>query len=57
MTEVRTGALEAIDWDKAGGLVPAVVLGGCVTVGVAAVTAWRAPKLRRLHFHELVAGR
>ncbi|TWT21597.1 bifunctional phosphoribosyl-AMP cyclohydrolase/phosphoribosyl-ATP diphosphatase HisIE [Luteimonas wenzhouensis] len=25
MTEVRTGALEAIDWDKAGGLVPAVV--------------------------------
>lgn len=51
------GAFYAGSMARLLGLVPAVVLGGCVTVGVAAVTAWRAPKLRRLHFHELVAGR
>ncbi|WP_434031111.1 MFS transporter [[Pseudomonas] boreopolis] len=35
------------------GLVPAVVLGGCVTLAVVAVTAWKAPRLRRLDLREL----
>ncbi|MFT4197173.1 MAG: MFS transporter [Pseudoxanthomonas sp.] len=35
------------------GLVPAVVLGGCVTLLVVAATAWRAPKLRRLDLKDL----
>ena len=35
------------------GLVPAVVLGGFVTMGVVAVTARKAPKLRRLHLSDL----
>jgi MFS family permease len=35
------------------GLVPAVVLGGCVTLGVVAITALRAPRLRRLDLREL----
>ena len=47
------GAFYAGSMARLLGLVPAVVLGGCVTMGVAAVTAWRAPKLRRLHFGEL----
>ncbi len=47
------GAFYAGSMARVLGLVPAVVLGGCVTMGVAAVTAWRAPKLRRLHFHQL----
>src|SRR5690606_14027593 len=47
------GAFYAGSMARLLGLVPAVVLGGCVTMGVAAVTAWRAPKLRRLHFHDL----
>ena len=47
------GAFYAGSMARLLGLVPAVVLGGCVTMGVAAVTAWRAPKLRRLHFHQL----
>ncbi|MBP6799330.1 MAG: MFS transporter, partial [Luteimonas sp.] len=47
------GAFYAGSMARLLGLVPAVVLGGCVTMGVAAVTAWRAPKLRRLHFSEL----
>jgi MFS family permease len=34
-------------------LIPAVVVGGCVTVGVVAVTAWKAPRLRRLDLREL----
>jgi len=34
-------------------LVPAVVLGGCVTLVVAGVTAWKAPKLRKLDLREL----
>jgi len=44
------GAFYAGSMARLLGLVPAVVLGGCVTMGVAAVTAWRAPELRRLHF-------
>lgn len=47
------GAFYAGSMARLLGLVPAVVLGGCVTMGVAAVTAWRAPKLRRLHFSEM----
>ena len=35
------------------GLVTAVVVGGCVTIGVAAVTAKLAPRLRRLDLREL----
>ncbi|MCD9026942.1 MFS transporter [Luteimonas sp. BDR2-5] len=35
------------------GLVPAVVFGGFVTMGVVAVTAKKAPKLRRLDLREL----
>jgi len=35
------------------GLVPAVILGGFVTLGVAAVTARLAPRLRRLDLREL----
>jgi MFS family permease len=35
------------------GLVPAVVLGGFMTLGVVGVTAWKAPKLRRLDLKEL----
>jgi MFS family permease len=35
------------------GLVPAVVLGGCVTLGVVGITGWKAPKLRRLDLRDL----
>jgi hypothetical protein len=47
------GALYAGSMARLLGLVPAVVLGGCVTMTVAALTAWRAPKLRRLDLREL----
>ncbi len=47
------GAFYAGSMARLLGLVPAVVLGGCVTMGVAAVTAWRVPRLRRLRFSEL----
>jgi hypothetical protein len=33
--------------------VPAVVLGGCMTLGVVGITAWKAPKLRRLDLKDL----
>lgn len=35
------------------GLVPAVLMGGFVTLGVVGVTAWKAPKLRRLNLQDL----
>lgn len=35
------------------GLVPAIVVGGCVTLGVVATTAKLAPRLRRLDLREL----
>ncbi len=35
------------------GLVPAVVVGGCAVLGVAAVTAWKNPTLRRLNLRDL----
>ncbi|WP_255527525.1 MFS transporter [Luteimonas sp. MC1828] len=47
------GAFYAGSMGRLLGLVPAVVLGGCVTMTVAAVTAWRAPRLRRLDMREL----
>ncbi|GAB2514173.1 MFS transporter [Lysobacter humi (ex Lee et al. 2017)] len=34
-------------------LVPSVVIGGCLTLGVVGVTAWKAPKLRRLDLRAL----
>lgn len=35
------------------GLVPAVVLGGCAVLGVAGITAWKNPVLRRLNLRDL----
>jgi len=35
------------------GLVPSVVLGGFVTMGVVAATAWKAPRLRKLDLRDL----
>ncbi|MFT4178009.1 MAG: MFS transporter [Thermomonas sp.] len=35
------------------GLVPAVLVGGFVTLGVVGITAWKAPKLRRLDLRDL----
>ncbi len=47
------GAFYAGSMARLLGLVPAVVLGGCVTLGVVGATSWRAPKLRRLDLREL----
>ena len=35
------------------GLVPSVVFGGAMTLAVVGITAWKAPKLRRLNLEEL----
>ena len=35
------------------GLVPSVVLGGFVTIGIVAATAWKAPRLRTLDLRDL----
>ncbi len=35
------------------GLVPAVIVGGFVTLGVVGITTWKAPKLRRLDLRDL----
>ena len=42
------GAFYAGSMARLLGLVPAVVIGGFVTLGVVGVTAWKAPRLRRL---------
>lgn len=47
------GAFYAGSMGRLLGLVPAVVLGGCVTLGVVATTALKAPRLRRLDLREL----
>ena len=47
------GAFYAGSMAKLLGLVPAVVVGGCAVLGVAAVTAWKAPQLRRLNLRDL----
>jgi MFS family permease len=35
------------------GLVPAVLVGGCAILGVVGITAWKAPKLRKLDLRDL----
>ncbi|GAA4868487.1 MFS transporter [Luteimonas vadosa] len=47
------GAFYAGSMARLIGLVPAVVVGGFVTLGVVATTAWKAPKLRRLDLRQL----
>ena len=47
------GAFYAGSMARLLGLVPSVVLGGFVTMGVVGITAWRAPKLRRLNLRDL----
>ncbi len=50
------GAFYAGSMARLLGLVTAVVVGGCVTLGVAAATARLAPRLRRLDLRELEAA-
>jgi hypothetical protein len=47
------GAFYAGSMARLLGLVPAVVLGGCMTLGIVGFTAWKVPKLRRLDMREL----
>lgn len=47
------GAFYAGSMARLLGLVNAVVLGGCVTLGIVAFTAWRVPALRRLDMRTL----
>jgi MFS family permease len=47
------GAFYAGSMARLLGLVPSVVLGGFVTMGVVAATAWKAPKLRNLDLRDL----
>ena len=47
------GAFYAGSMARLLGLVPAVVVGGCAVLGVAAVTAWKAPQLRHLTLRDL----
>lgn len=47
------GAFYAGSMARLLGLVPAVVFGGCVTLGVVATTAFKAPRLRRLDLRQL----
>ena len=47
------GAFYAGSMARLLGLVTAVVVGGCVTIGIVGVTAARAPKLRQLDLRDL----
>lgn len=47
------GAFYAGSMARLLGLVPAAVVGGCAVLGVAGLTAWKAPRLRRLNLREL----
>ncbi|WP_374608154.1 MFS transporter [Thermomonas sp.] len=47
------GAFYAGSMARLLGLVPAVVVGGFVTIGVVGITAWKAPRLRKLDLREL----
>jgi MFS family permease len=47
------GAFESGAAAKLLGLVPSVIFGGCMTLGVVGITAWKAPKLRRLNLSDL----
>jgi len=48
------GALESGVAAKLMGIIPSVILGGLMTLGVVGATAWRAPKLRKLDLSEVV---
>ena len=47
------GAFESGLAAKLLGLVPSVIFGGCMTMGIVAATAKLAPKLRKLDLREL----
>ena len=47
------GAFESGLAAKLLGLVPSVVFGGLMTMGVVGITAWKAPRLRRLNLQDL----
>lgn len=47
------GAFYAGSMARLLGLVPAAVIGGCAVLGVAGITAWKAPQLRRLDLRDL----
>jgi MFS family permease len=47
------GAFYAGSMARLLGLVPAAVIGGCAVLGVAGITAWKAPQLRRLYLRDL----
>ena len=47
------GAFYAGSMARLLGMVTSVALGGCVTIGIVAITAIRAPKLRRLNLRDL----
>ncbi len=47
------GAFYAGSMARLLGMVTSVVLGGCVTIGIVGITAWKAPKLRRLDLRDL----
>src|SRR3546814_13027800 len=50
------GAFYAGSMARLLGLVPVVVLGGGVTLGVVGVTSWRAPKCRRVDLRDRERG-
>ncbi len=47
------GAFESGVAARLMGLVPSVIFGGCMTLAVVGVTAWKAPRLRRLNLKDL----
>lgn len=47
------GAFYAGSMARLLGLIPAVVIGGFAVLGVAGITAWKAPQLRRLNLRDL----
>jgi MFS family permease len=47
------GAFYAGSMARLLGLVPAVVMGGCITLGIVGFTAWKVPTLRRLDMRQL----
>jgi hypothetical protein len=49
---VQDDPLLQFPWGESG-VVPAVWVGGLITLGVVAVTAWRAPALRRMNLAEM----
>lgn len=47
------GAFESGTAARLMGLVPSVIFGGCMTILIACLTAWKAPRLRRLNLQQL----